>query len=1032
MINWQEINNKVFENIAYEYMVNNYPNLEWEKTKLTNDGNKDGESIISNLPFGVTIKYWYEAKYSINTNKSIPKSHLDSTLVSSILDGKVAVIAFITNAYISDDYKRRADIFAKHRDNLQIYYINGEELETWLSANPKIEEKYFKTHNAEKHLISDKIEDVCFFDKYNNDNDCIIKLSTIELNKEYFLYIRFNSSAKQQLELITDNAINILPNYSTPNKNPNILSAIKGNNAFFVPINVVLAKDKYCLCLKGENGVEKHTIEGIKTLDLYRPKLVISSQIKLLNDINLFIKSNDFHNLFFLITGEAGSGKTYTLNMLRNDSGNPFSSLLLDFTGNTENDIIKCYKLFIYCLFGNMWELDIDSIEQMNFQPIVKDVLKEISTRVSIPATYEKLIEYCSRQSDEFIEQYFLQQQIYIDNIHKISLEVAKLLHAILVWCSRKRLNKRIFLFSRNVLPELECLREFLYANTCIKQEIEKPTNKDVEASIQLNFGQVPSLISAVYSYKPIFSALSLYDFLCTLKQNYQNLIKLDVIDISIEITKILDNLNYVENCKTEGKLLREYSTNTIFNFVYKLEDGVNIDAFVDFFGKNIYKDIFELCQNRIIKEQAGKLYPFHDIILEQFRVLNKDTYFEKLGEFILFCIEKNYFSHGEGYSYLVALGGGYFCEYRSVAEKFREELHEEANYSAAQKIAQRIQKENYKTLFDYDYNDIRNLFVLGNCYKYTTSYELSNQTFKKIIEIYQYSSLNLCEDILLETYSEIINNNLWMLNIKEADSDLNRMYQMCDFSDSIMYKSKTYKYACLNYYNRRMFCDFMLGRESEESYIIALSKAQELHLREYEGFAHMDYAKSIYNIDIFKATKLLEKAREIFESENENRRLLDVLSELTFINVLQSRTYDISKLKNIYASMKERKYIQSYTRTHLKILVIMLLSGNYTLTELLDFLNPVLVKNETIVSGKRHQALVYHILASFYYKDGNLEVSKEYSLKCLDLFDEFGDSYKKIHFHNAHIKNKGDIMLGYEKNLEKFNNNFILDMRIW
>ena len=113
MIAWEKIDNTKFENLAFDYMTSNYPDIRWEKTTLTNDGNKDGQSIISTLPFNTTIKYWYEAKYSININKSIPKSHLDSTLVSSLLDGHVVVIAFITNAYISDDYKRRADIFAR-------------------------------------------------------------------------------------------------------------------------------------------------------------------------------------------------------------------------------------------------------------------------------------------------------------------------------------------------------------------------------------------------------------------------------------------------------------------------------------------------------------------------------------------------------------------------------------------------------------------------------------------------------------------------------------------------------------------------------------------------------------------------------------------------------------------------------------------------------------------------------------------------------------------------------------------------------
>ena len=187
MIAWEKIDNKTFENLAFDYMSSNYPDIRWEKTKLTNDGNKDGESIISALPFNTTIKYWYEAKYSININKSIPKSHLDSTLVSSLLDGHVVVIAFITNAYISEDYKRRADIFARKRDNLKIYYINGEEIENWLSENPTIEDKYFHTISAQKYCIEDKIETVCFMDKYDCGDNSILKLSTLELHpRPYF------------------------------------------------------------------------------------------------------------------------------------------------------------------------------------------------------------------------------------------------------------------------------------------------------------------------------------------------------------------------------------------------------------------------------------------------------------------------------------------------------------------------------------------------------------------------------------------------------------------------------------------------------------------------------------------------------------------------------------------------------------------------------------------------------------------------------------------------------------------------------
>ena len=141
MVDWNKISSKRFENLAYIYVTSKYPEVNWESTKRTRDGNRDGEAIYS-APLNTTIKYWYEAKYSKTCDKCIPKSHLDSTLVSCLLDGKVVLLAFITNAYISEDYRRRADVFSKQRDNLKIIYINGDELEDWLCDNPEIENEF--------------------------------------------------------------------------------------------------------------------------------------------------------------------------------------------------------------------------------------------------------------------------------------------------------------------------------------------------------------------------------------------------------------------------------------------------------------------------------------------------------------------------------------------------------------------------------------------------------------------------------------------------------------------------------------------------------------------------------------------------------------------------------------------------------------------------------------------------------------------------------------------------------------------------
>ena len=283
-----------------------------------------------------------------------------------------------------------------------------------------------------------------------------------------------------------------------------------------------------------------------------------------------------------------------------------------------------------------------------------------------------------------------------------------------------------------------------------------------------------------------------------------------------------------------------------------------------------------------------SKLYPFHDIYLEEFRLKQDGKYRDRIGEFILFCQTKGEITESECYYQLISLGGKYFWKHRAICAKFRDDLHDSANYFAAEKIAKTIQKENKKELRDYDYSDIKNLFVLGNCYKYTTSYESANEEFDKIINIYKYSTLELPNDILIETLSEKINNNIWMLNINDADTELTKMLKLCD-SDNIQLKTKAYKHGYLNYYNRRMFCNYMQGCGTEEDFYVALLKSKEIGLIEYEGFAHMDYAKSIYNKDMRKALNSLNTALKIFEGINEPRRLLDCKSEIAYINEASS-----------------------------------------------------------------------------------------------------------------------------------------------
>ena len=69
-------------------------------------------------------------------------------------------------------------------------------------------------------------------------------------------------------------------------------------------------------------------------------------------------------------------------------------------------------------------------------------------------------------------------------------------------------------------------------------------------------------------------------------------------------------------------------------------------------------------------------------------------------------------------------------------------------------------------------------------------------------------------------------------------------------------------------------------------------------------------------------------------------------------------------------------------------------------------------------------------LFRSYYFYNDIIQANK-YSEKCLQLFSELGEDYKKIQFHNAEIKRKGKIILACENPLFD-SDNFILDTRIW
>lgn len=1023
MINWGKIDSEKFEELAYDIISDIYPTIKWTPTQKTHDGNKDGECDF-NAPLDVTIKYWYEAKYSTNVSSSIPKSHLDSTLVSCVLDGKVVFIAFITNAYISDDYQRRANIFSKQQDNLKIIYINGDEVENWLSDHPDIEYKYFGSHSAMYKDLENKIRNYCILQNYDVQGIQFAKASDLVINKNYILYLSFYSSCDQVVSVrSTNKAIELLPCENRKYDQFNNLVAHKGINLFYIPLNIAYNTERpVSFILSCNDGDYPFSICDMQFLDIYNPYIIHGSQIEIQQQLFSFINNRNNCNSIVYILAPAGYGKSYLLDSVYNNSLNPFSTYVVNFTGDELSDSLLCYKIIIMSLYGEIWDCLDDTTISMHFSEIENIMLQQIKSSQIITSSREQVIAYYQNNTSK-LEVYNSQNQILIDDFHKLSKFNQKLISSFFNWFINQKMNCKIFVFSR---PEIK-----LPVSTTCSFTISNIEYADIEATLKYNFKSLIQLPCLIRKYPIPLNILQFSNILSQIHDAENELKNKNEFETELMLNHIYNNSIQTANLVLGNKFLSEYKNNELVYTIYKIGSGISHTALSEFFGNGIYTKLYDLIEKRIVKESCEILLPFHDIYTATFDSYKSERLDANLELFVIFAEKNGYITKSKKFSVLIDIGKECLWKYRKEASTYRDELHKNAEYFSALEIAKMIKKCNKKNVTDYDTEDCQNQFVLANCIKYTCSYEKANKEFEQIKTVYESTRNREILGIYLESQTEIVNNNIWMLNIKESFSILNELKSVFEelyTNQQIVGHHLTY--AFLNYHNRSMFVNYMIDEGSKFDFKKAIEYSEELKCKEYMAFAKMDYAKCLYDQNLDQAKELLIEAYNYFANANEKRRAFDAESELCFIDDLLNKKISYDRYLEIKKKMLNNSYIQSYIKIQLKLIILKLLFSNEDAKTIRDELNFVAINNSSISSGKRHQTFINHLYAATYYKENNFGKSREFSLKCLELMQEMGETYTHVHKNNISLSGyKGFSLVNNRRN---YDSSFVLDIRVW
>ncbi len=355
-IDWSKINDTIFEEIACAYANDVYDKYTWIPTGKSWDGNKDAFFSDKIESINYLYKGWCEAKYTQNPQSSIPKSHMDSTLVSGILDGKVIFILFITNGKITTDFIQRATAILKPH-KIDIRFVEGTVLTNWIKNNDKIRDKYFENiiWDESSQLLELEVIDVCIFNAIMSAPSLITPILKLKVDKEYFFYINLYSNQQKTANIeLNSNALKKIPSLHEE------YEISPGYNSFLIRY---LAKYTFNGKVQISIFIDEELVLCQEILDLLIEEddltpIVYTQQQTTLLELHNCINGIFTDNMLLHIYGSGGNGKSFLIQQLMENISSKYNQILLiKFSEKEAENACSLCKIILFVNFGFLYDL---------------------------------------------------------------------------------------------------------------------------------------------------------------------------------------------------------------------------------------------------------------------------------------------------------------------------------------------------------------------------------------------------------------------------------------------------------------------------------------------------------------------------------------------------------------------------------------------------------------------------------------------------------------------------------------------------
>lgn len=501
IFNWADIERgfKGFEDLAFDYVKKEFPpSDEWQQTQYTQDGNRDGYSIVFGFrPHDFSPEeWWMEAKYS-SEKKTLSRYRLDSTIVSAAIHGNVSKIIFVTNISIST--KTIVDIRSALKQALncrEVHFCMKQTLEYWLTQNPDVFMRYFPGTDISTISVSPMFlsEEIDFYSDQKIGISFSEPLKYLQASKEYYLYFSIYSNQKRKLTISVNKGFS----------NVKILSSKTID--LQVGVTPCVAKisigANYSMMYRLADGrlFKRTDILDGALLKLGSLELIVKTPLKVIPSINrmLLIPSQELNykrlcsrfdfsqtqnqpSINFMI-GTSGTGKTYLMErFIREKIDMEQSVFRITFSKNIITNDLLIFRFLAFCLFPYLPPETVDAsyLKSIGDMGILNSAVYKASLLIEQPDMLHQF--YVSSISEDIFPNNIQinTRVVFLDDVQKLDIDSLQFLFYAIAELARK--NQPIYFFV-NGWPDMKAhsCYNLIKSSYCFQELLCSLTSEDL------------------------------------------------------------------------------------------------------------------------------------------------------------------------------------------------------------------------------------------------------------------------------------------------------------------------------------------------------------------------------------------------------------------------------------------------------------------------------------------------------------------------------------------------------------------------